>query len=99
MNESLNLRDVKVWIFPSLVSLVSLLIWSDVTEIKADLKVLMAQSNIDKTRIDNLERVVYKTAASFPTNIPVKPMVFKNVATLPNNKFNIENEKVLFRFI
>ena len=99
MNESLNLRALKVWIFPSLVSLVSLLIWSDVTEIKADLKVLMAQSNIDKTRIDNLERVVYKTAASFPTNIPVKPMVFKNVATLPNNKFNIENEKVLFRFI
>jgi hypothetical protein len=99
MNESLNLRAVKVWIFPSLVSLVSLLIWSDVTEIKADLKVLMAQSNIDKTRIDNLERQVYKTAASFPTNIPVKPMVFRNVGTLPNNKFNIENEKVLFRFI
>ena len=99
MNESLNLRAIKVWIFPSLVSLVSLLIWSDVTEIKADLKILMAQSNIDKTRIDNLERMVYKTAASFPTNIPVKPMVFKNVATLPNNKFNIENEKVLFRFI
>jgi hypothetical protein len=99
MNESLNLRAVKVWIFPSLVSLVSLLIWSDVNEIKSDLKVLMAQSNIDKTRIDNLERQVYKTATSFPTNIPVKPMVFRNVGTLPNNKFNIENEKVLFRFI
>lgn len=99
MNESLNLRAVKVWIFPSLVSLVALLIWSDVTEIKADLKILMAQSNIDKTRIDNLERQVYKTAASFPTKIPVKPMVFKNVGTLPNNKFNIENEKVLFRSI
>lgn len=99
MNESLNLRAVKVWIFPSLVSLVSLLIWSDVNEIKSDLKVLMAQSNIDKTRIDNLERMVYKTAAFFPTNIPVKPIVFRNVGTLPNNKFNIENEKVLFRFI
>ncbi len=99
MNESLNLRAVKVWIFPSLVSLVALLIWSDVTEIKADLKILMAQSNIDKTRIDNLERQVYKTAASFPTKIPVKPMVFRNVGTLPNNKFNIKNEKVLFRFI
>ena len=99
MNESLNLRAIKVWIFPSLVSLVSLLIWSDVNEIKSDVKMLMAQSNVDKTRIDNLERVVYKTAASFPTNIPVKPMVFKNVATLPNNKFNIKNEKVLFRFV
>ena len=99
MNESLSLKSIKVWIFPSLVSLVALLIWSDVTEIKADLKVLMAQSNIDKTRIDNLERVVFKTTTSFPTRIPITPIVFKNVATLPNNKFNIENEKVLFRFI
>jgi len=99
MNESLNLRAVKVWIFPSLVSLVALLIWSDVNEIKSDVKMLMAQSNIDKTRIDNLERVVYKTTTSFPASIPVTPIVFKDVATLPNNKFNIENEKVLFRFI
>ena len=99
MNESLSLKSIKVWIFPSLVSLVALLIWSDVTEIKADLKVLMAQSNIDKTRIDNLERVVFKTTTSFPTRIPITPIVFKNVATLPNNKFNIENEKVLFRSI
>ena len=94
-----SIGTFKAWIFPTLVSLVSLLIWNDVNEIKSDVKLLMAQSNIDKTRIDNLERVVYKTAASFPTNIPVKPMVFKNVATLPNNKFNIKNEKVLFRFI
>ena len=99
MNESLSLKSIKVWIFPSLVSLVALLIWSDVTEIKADLKVLMAQSNIDKTRIDNLERVVFKTTTSFPTRIPIIPIVFKNVATLPNNKLNIENEKVLFRSI
>ena len=94
-----SISAFKVWIFPSLVSLVSLLIWNDVNEIKGDIKLLMAQSNIDKTRIDNLERQVYKTGTSFPTNIPVKPMVFRNVGTLPNNKFNIENEKVLFRSI
>ena len=99
MNENPTLKSIKLWIFPTLISLVGLLIWSDVNEIKGDVKALMAQSNIDKTRIDNLERQVYKTAASFPTNIPVKPMVFRNVGTLPNNKFNIENEKVLFRFI
>ena len=96
MNESLNLRAVKVWIFPSLVSLVALLIWSDVNEIKGDVKALMAQSNIDKTRIDNLERVVYKTTASFPTSVPITPAVFKDVAVLPNNKLIIRNEKVLF---
>ena len=54
MNENPNLKSIKVWIFPSLVSLVALLIWSDVNEIKGDVKALMAQSNIDKTRIDNL---------------------------------------------
>lgn len=85
MNENPNLKSIKVWIFPSLVSLVALLIWSDVTEIKADLKALMAQSNVDKTRIDNLERVVYKTTASYPT-IPSIPLVFKDVAVLPNTR-------------
>ena len=96
MNENPNLKSIKVWIFPSLVSLVALLIWSDVNEIKGDVKALMAQSNIDKTRIDNLERVVYKTAASFPTSVPITPAVFKDVAVLPNNKLIIRNEKVLF---
>ena len=86
----------KVWIFPSLVSILAIMIWNDVNTIKADVKALMAQSNIDKTRIDNLERVVFKTAASFPTKIPITPIVFRNMAILPNNKFNIENEKVLF---
>lgn len=97
MNENPTLKSIKLWIFPSLVSLVTLLIWSDVNEIKGDLKVLMAQSNIDKTRIDNLERVVYKTAASFPTNIPATPVVLTHVAILPNKLMikQIKNEKVL----
>jgi len=95
MNENPNLKSIKVWIFPSLVSLVSLLIWSDVNEIKSDVKMLMAQSNIDKTRIDNLERVVYKTAASFPTSVPIETTVFREMAILPNNKLIIKNEKVL----
>ena len=96
MNENPNLKSIKVWIFPSLVSLVALLIWSDVNEIKGDVKALMAQSNIDKTRIDNLERVVYKTSASFPTSVPITPAVFKDLAVLSNNKLIIRNEKVLF---
>ena len=43
-----------------------MMIWHDVSEIKSDVKALMAQSNIDKTRIDNLERNVFKTQASVP---------------------------------
>lgn len=71
MNEITNLRSIKSWIFPGLVSLVALLIWSDVTEIKSDIKALMAQSNIDKTRIDNLERVIYeKRIETTSANVP-----------------------------
>ena len=66
--ENSSVAAFKVWIFPSLVSLVSLLIWNDVNEIKADVKLLMAQSNIDKTRIDNLERQLFKS-----TSAPIAP--------------------------
>lgn len=97
MNEIPTLKSIKLWIFPTLASLVGLLIWSDVNEIKSDVKQLMAQSNVDKTRIDNLERVVYKTAASFPTNIPATPVVLTHVAILPEKLMikQIKNEKVL----
>lgn len=50
---------VKLWVFPTLVSLIGLVIWQEIKEIKSDVKALLAQSNIDKTRIDNLERELY----------------------------------------
>jgi hypothetical protein len=97
MRENPAINAFKVWIFPSLASAMALLIWNDVNEIKGDVKALMAQSNVDKTRIDNLERVVYKTAASFPTNIPATPVVLNHVAILPDKLMikQIKNEKVL----
>ncbi len=81
----------KVWVFPSLVSIVSLMIWNDVNEIKADVKALMAQSNIDNTRIDNLERQVYggKTAANTPGKENPKPFIANELyAVLPDNTSN-----------
>jgi hypothetical protein len=50
---------VKLWLFPSLVTILGVLIWRDISEMKSDIKSLLAQSNVDKTRIDNLERVIY----------------------------------------
>jgi hypothetical protein len=70
--ENPSIAAFKVWIFPSLVSLVSLLIWNDVNEIKADVKALMAQYNIDKTRIDNLERQSFKSGSASAPVIPEK---------------------------
>lgn len=84
--ENSSISSVKAWIFPTLVSLVSLLIWNDVNEIKADVKLLMAQSNIDKTRIDNIERQLFKTTSS--PNDPSKEFINyqQMVAILPNKK-------------
>lgn len=84
--ENPSIAAFKVWIFPSLVSLVSLLIWNDVNEIKADVKLLMAQSNIDKTRIDNLERQLFKSASAPVAPTPEVPQYQQVVAVLPDNK-------------
>ena len=94
--ESSALEAFKIWIFPSLVSVLAMMIWNDVNEIKADVKMLMAQSNIDKTRIDNLERQVYRSNASYPAQVPPAPTVREVVATLPN-ELKVTNEKVLSR--
>ena len=61
-----TIDQVKAWLFPIVISIFSAYIWQDIREIKTDVKVLMAQSNVDKTRIDNLERQVFsKTIAPF----------------------------------
>lgn len=78
------------WLFPSLVSIIGYIIYQDVAEIKADVKLLMAQSNIDKTRIDNLERVVFSKVAyempNPPDKQPAEIAFHKYVATKPDDE-------------
>ncbi len=84
---------IKTWLFPLLMSGFAGLIWQDVTEIKADVKALMAQSNIDKTRIDALERAVYNKTAQLnkykvpfpPGDYPKEPIYIKNAAIKPED--------------
>ena len=92
-NINTTISSLKSWIFPSLVSIIGLMIWTDVSEIKADVKALMAQSNVDKTRIDNLERIVYNKQVSNPFGIPVTNVILEHVAILPNNRKKIKNKK------
>lgn len=78
------------WLFPSLVSIMGYIIYHDVSEIKADVKALMAQSNIDKTRIDNLERAVFSKVSyqipNHPYKQPVDIAFHKYVATKPEDE-------------
>ena len=92
--ESSAISEVKTWIFPGIVSLIGLFagmmlngIQQDLAEVKSDIKILMAQSNIDKTRIDNLERQVYKSTAAAPIQ-PSREESTREVmyAVLPDNK-------------
>ena len=92
------IQNFKVWIFPSLVSILAMMIWNDVNEIKSDVKALMAQSNVDKTRIDNLERLIYKKTASVPFDLPSRDLELESYAILPNRKTikNKNYEEILF---
>ena len=58
----------KLWIFPGLVSVLGLVIWSIVSEIRSDMKFLMTQYSADHIRIDNLERVVYGKSLAAANN-------------------------------
>lgn len=49
---------VKIYLFPSLATILAMMIWRDVTELRSDVKQLLAQSNIDKTEIQNLKKDV-----------------------------------------
>ena len=88
----------KLYLFPSLVTILAMMIWRDVNELRSDVKQLLAQSNVDKTEIQNLKkevdqlnRQVFKTPIA--VNFPVK-----NTPSLPNelsyNQVYFKDEEV-----
>ena len=79
---------VKLYLFPGLVSVLGLVIWSIVSEIRSDMKFLMSQYSADHVRIDNLERVVYgKSLANRNDSIPpIPPSRQEIVAVIPDNR-------------
>lgn len=53
------LTSIKAYLFPTLVTILAMMIWRDVSELRSDVKALLSQSSIDKTKIENLERMLY----------------------------------------
>lgn len=85
------ITTVKNWIFPGLVSLATLSIINDLNQIKTDIRTLMAQSNIDKTRIDNLERRV----SNVETSIYLRPSTQQsNISAVFPSKYFIKEEEL-----
>lgn len=71
-------NSIKLWIFPGMITVMSGMIWHDVRSIQNDVKALMAQSNIDKTNITNVEERV--------TNLEQAVFFNKVQKTTNNNK-------------
>lgn len=69
-------NGIKLWIFPSLVTILAMMIWRDVNELRADVKQLLAEAASNKVKIENLQQQVEKlnqavfkmprTAGNFP---------------------------------
>jgi len=73
------MNTVKVWLFPSVISILALMLYDDIKEIKSDVKQLLAQSASDHSEIMNLKNQVEKLnnkvfATSFPENSPKVPL-------------------------
>jgi len=70
MPASTPLADkVKIWLFPSLMGILGMLIWNDLQTIKTNLANALIQTTTDKANIENLnnrvnrlENFVYKTS-------------------------------------
>ena len=56
MSKESLINSIKSFLFPSLVTLLAMMIWRDVTEMRSDIKSLLAQASVDKTKIEQLER-------------------------------------------
>lgn len=94
------LNALKVYVFPTLVTILATLIWRDVSELRTDVKALLAQSNIDKTRIDNLQHDV-QTLEQKILSVPKATSYFKEPSIdryfLHKKNFEVEDYLPTFK--
>lgn len=93
------INTFKLYIFPSIVTLLAMMIWRDVTELRADVKQLLAESNSNKAKVENLERQVNqlnqavfkipKAAGNFPKPVDNQQNVNKIYAILNKDEYDV----------
>lgn len=83
------ISSVKSWLFPSMVGILSYVLYDDIKEIKSDVKQLLAQSAADHTEIINLKSQV--------DALNTKVFVYSNSNSKDKNiPFYNQNNKLLF---
>lgn len=51
-----NVNAVKAWLTPIIMSILGVMIWHDVTEMKNDIKALLTKGSANEIRIQRLEK-------------------------------------------
>lgn len=69
---------VKEWASPVLIAIVGTLLYSDLTELKSDVKTLLIQQSADRTRIEMLEKDIQILKESKVSDI-VNPQITDSV--------------------
>ena len=70
-------NTIKIYLFPSLVTILAMMIWRDVNELRSDVKSLLSQSSVDKTKIENLERDVRSLEQAVFSKKPIASLSIK----------------------
>lgn len=52
------ISTLKEWVAPALISIVGMLLWRDITEMRTDIKLLLTQQSADRVKIEQLEKDV-----------------------------------------
>jgi len=88
MANSTSFQKLKDWAFPVLITGLATMIYHDITELRADIKLLIIQGTADHIRIDNLERQIYKnTSYKYPSMPPTEaPAFILREAVLPKEE-------------
>ena len=70
VNNERIINSVKQWITPGLISLVGMMIWAQLSELKSDVKTLLINQGVTETRISVLEKEVdyIKNNRSYASN-------------------------------
>ena len=80
-----SFQQYKDQILVGAVTILGGMIWADVREMKQDMKTLLQEVATHEVRLNNLERVVYKTAYKVPfppSDVPRLPYRHEMVAVL-----------------
>ena len=73
---TINIIDkIKIWASPAILSILGMVIWSDLQEMKHDVKRLLEVSSSQQARIESLERDIALIKGTYfkkATNEPIK---------------------------